>query len=125
MPSLRLILSAALALAAPAAASAADAPRRLSYGATAVERVVPAPGRVSVERALPPRGVILEKRAGQKLRVTDADGTPMSRSFVLVTPPRRIEERVYYRDDEELRPPQTLYGGFYGLDRWGVGRNEE
>lgn len=107
----------------PASAFAADAPRRLAHGPEVVERV--APGRVTVERARPARGVILEKRAGQKMRVTDADGTPMSRSFVLVTPPRRVEERVYYRDDETLRPPFTLYGGFYGPDRWGVGRNDE
>lgn len=124
MPSLRLTIAAALSVAVPTAALAADAPRRLS-SVTTYERLAPAPGRVTVERALPPRGVILEKRAGQKLRVTDADGTPMSRSFVLTPAPRRIEERVYYRDDETLRRPYALYGGFYGLDRWGPGREEE
>ncbi|MFC3695278.1 hypothetical protein [Chenggangzhangella methanolivorans] len=103
----------------PAAAFAADAPRRLGQAHYAT-------GEVTVERALPPRGVIVEKRAGQKLRVTDGDGMPMSRSFVMSNPPRRVEERVYFRDDEPaLRRPFALYGGFYGLDRWGVGREDE
>lgn len=115
-----LVLLLALA---PAAAFAADAPRRLVHveDSSRVEAV----GEVTVERALPPRGAMIEKRAGQKLRVTDRDGTPMSRSFPYVPPPRRLEQRVYYRDDETLRRPFALYGGFYGLDRWGVGREDE
>jgi hypothetical protein len=121
---LRLFAAATLSALTAATAFAADMPRRLS-GEASYERAAPVYGDVMVERARPARGAIIEKRAGQKLRVTDGDGMPMSRSFPLVPPPRRIEERVYYRDDETMRRPFALYGGFYGLDRWGVGREDE
>ena len=121
---LRLFAAATLSAVATTTAFAADMPRRLS-GEGSYERAVPVYGDVTVERARPARGAIIEKRAGQKLRVTDGDGMPMSRSFPLVPPPRRTEERVYYRDDETMRRPFALYGGFYGLDRWGVGREDE
>lgn len=121
---LRSFSAAALSVLATATAFAADAPRRLNSDA-GYERAAPVYGDITVERARAPRGAIIEKRAGQKMRVTDGDGMPMSRSFPLVPPPRRVEERVYYRDDETMKRPFALYGGFFGLDRWGVGREDE
>lgn len=67
------------------------------------------------------RGVVMEQVAGERRRVFDADGMPMTRSYVLSEPPRRIEKRVYVRDDER-KPLALLYGGFYGSHRWGVSR---
>lgn len=118
------IILALAAAATPMTAFASDAPRRL---APAADYASPAPveGPVIVERVVRPTGVVVKKLAGQRYRVIDSDGTVLSRSFPLVPPPRRIEERVYYSPDRPARRPHLLYGGFYGLDRWGVGREEE
>lgn len=67
------------------------------------------------------RGVVMEQLAGERRRVYDLDGMPMTRSYALSEPPRRLEKRVYVRDDEE-KPVTLLYGGFYGSHRWGVSR---
>lgn len=118
------IVLALLAAGAPAAAFAADAPRRLAPG-PAYASPAPLEGPVVVERVVRPTGVVVKKLSGQRYRVIDSDGTVLSRSFPIVPAPRRVEDRVYYSPDHPARRPHLLYGGFYGLDRWGVGREDE
>lgn len=109
----------------PDDAAAADRKARgaASRDETVVRVVRPAEefeGRATLQRPRI-RGVAMEQVAGERRRVYDADGMPMTRSYVLSEPPRRVEKRVYVRDDES-KPFALLYGGFYGSHRWGVSR---
>lgn len=99
----------AIATAAPLPAAAADAPRGYERRASGDQ-----------VRARP-RGVAVDKLAEERLKVYDEEGVELTSSFVDPGPPRRIERRVYVR--EGVRPRYHLYGGFYGFDRWGVGRD--
>lgn len=109
----RLFMLAALAgLFAPAFPFAAPAADRTV--------VVRGSGEVIIERAPRGRRIILEQRNGDRYIVTDRDGTVLTKSYPLAEPPRRVEKRAYVRQDQ--RRPFLLYGGFYGLDRWGYSR---
>lgn len=96
---------------APLAASAADMPRRGGYA------------RSYAEASPPPRGrrVIVEQLAGENPTVVDVDGVVLRKGYVVSEPPRRVERRVYMRPGDR-GPDYSLYGGFYGFDRWGAGR---
>jgi hypothetical protein len=108
---LRTAVLAAVAAAIPlSTALAADQPRRLSN----YERA-PAPS-INDER----RAVVVDRMAGRAGAVVDEDGVLLKKSFVDPAPPARVERRVYVR--ENYRRAFQLYGGFYGLDRWGYSR---
>lgn len=113
---MRFVLAAAAlasvaAIAAPPAASAADMPRRGAYA------------RSYAEAPPPPRGrrVIVEQLAGENLTIVDVDDVVLKKGYIVPEPPRRVERRVYMRPGDR-GPEYSLYGGFYGLDRWGAGR---
>lgn len=123
-------LAIAALAACPVAAPAADAGLKARDGRhyraerpTETVRVVRETRRYGLATYQKPiaRGVPMEQVAGERRRVYDLDGMPMTRSYVLSEAPRRIEKRVYVRDDER-KPLALLYGGFYGSHRWGVGR---
>lgn len=107
-----LVFAVFVVLFAPALPSAVPAADRTV--------VVGRSAEVVIERVPRGRRVILEQRNGDRYVVTDRDGTVLAKSYPLAEPPRRVEKRAYVRQDQ--RRPFLLYGGFYGLDRWGYSR---
>ena len=109
------LMTLAAPLAATSSASAVDAPRQRVYAAPAYE------GPAHYGPTETRRRIVIQKRADRRMTVVDADGVVLHRSFVDPEPPRRVETRSYVRDGR--RKPFALYGGFFGIDRWGYSRD--
>ena len=108
-----LALAAVVSLVLPAQAEARDRTEREFHRYRGPAFYEPAPTR---------RRIVIEKRADRRLTVVDADGRILERSYTDPEPPRRVETRSYVRDGRG-RPFPLLYGGFFGLDRWGYSRD--
>jgi hypothetical protein len=109
------VVAAAALAASAAAAAAADQPRRLAE-TRAFDRVSPG----VYQRGSPGRRVAVERRAGRAGVFVTVDGEVLPKSYVDPEPPARVERRIYAR--EGARREFQLYGGFFGLDRWGYSR---